>query len=274
MRRKHRYHRDEIRQLEAIREHVMTTNHPDNNLNEPPERIWMRAEVLASPELREHFIKLNSDDIKYTRVRADGAAPVVDDALYQTAKRVLRWLYATMNPKLPIDKSLLKVTQFEIHAELEHAILDAHAKQVQSRVAASPAAPKADHRLIEAFKDTAIKAHIGFKHEGPWDECEWIECEDRRKMIEELNTATKPSREAAQSAAREIAREINGGDRADCTYPPALTALLDDCSIANEKALAEWLESIVLRHFASAPVAESRCIHCDLSFVPTGSDDW
>lgn len=39
------------------------------------------------------------------------------------------------------------------------------------------------NNLLEMFRDTAIKAHIGYKHEGPWDKCEWIECEDRRKMI-------------------------------------------------------------------------------------------
>lgn len=37
--------------------------------------------------------------------------------------------------------------------------------------------------FIKAFKDTAIKAHIGFKHDGPWEECGWVECEDRRKML-------------------------------------------------------------------------------------------
>lgn len=38
--------------------------------------------------------------------------------------------------------------------------------------------------LIVAFRDSAIKCHIGFKHEGSWEECEWIECKDRRGMIE------------------------------------------------------------------------------------------
>lgn len=69
--------------------------------------------------------------------RASVAAPQGDAELYQTASRVLRWLYATMNPKLPIDKSLLKVTQFEIHAELERAVLNTHAAQVRSRIAAA-----------------------------------------------------------------------------------------------------------------------------------------
>jgi hypothetical protein len=54
----------------------------------------------------------------------EGGAP--DDELFRTAKRVLRWLYATMNPKLA-DKSILHLTQFDVHAELERAILNAHA---------------------------------------------------------------------------------------------------------------------------------------------------
>lgn len=72
------------------------------------------------------------------------AAVEGDADLYKVASRVLRWLYATMNPKLPIDKSLLKVSQFEIHAELERAILDAHAAQVYSRIAAASSPPPAE----------------------------------------------------------------------------------------------------------------------------------
>lgn len=37
--------------------------------------------------------------------------------------------------------------------------------------------------LIKAPKEAAIKAHIGFKHGGPWKLCGWIECEDRRKIL-------------------------------------------------------------------------------------------
>lgn len=39
-----------------------------------PDRIWMRAEVLASAELREHFVKLNNDDIEYVRAAVAGDA--------------------------------------------------------------------------------------------------------------------------------------------------------------------------------------------------------
>lgn len=67
------------------------------------------------------------------------------------------------------------------------------------------------------------------------------------------NSPEQISDSARRAAAEEIAREINGGDRADCTYPPALAALLDDCSIANEKALADWLESIISNYFADTP---------------------
>lgn len=51
-------------------------------------------------------------------------------------------------------------------------------------------------KLLETFRNTAIKCHIGFKHEGPWEECEWIECEDRRKII---NQATLPTPTAVNS---------------------------------------------------------------------------
>ena len=42
--------------------------------------------------------------------------------------------------------------------------------------------------LLEMFRDTAIKAHMGYRHEGPWETCEWVECEDRRKMIDSATT--------------------------------------------------------------------------------------
>lgn len=45
------------------------------------------------------------------------------------------------------------------------------------------AVPVGQERFISAFRDTAIKCHVGFCHEGPWEKCEWIECEDRRNMI-------------------------------------------------------------------------------------------
>lgn len=59
--------------------------------------------------------------------------------------------------------------------------------------------------FIEAFRNTAIKYHGALaelvrlkprlhdgplEHQGPWEECDWIECEDRRKMIAELDAAT------------------------------------------------------------------------------------
>lgn len=90
---------------------------------------------LAAPSWETVYERWNS--------RADLAPvsqpPIAENngELFQVTSRVLRWLYATMNPKLPIDKSLLKVTQFEIHKELEIAILNAHAAQVRARAAAS-----------------------------------------------------------------------------------------------------------------------------------------
>lgn len=67
----------------------------------PPDRIWMRAEVLASAELREHFVKLNNNDIEY--VRAAVAGPRGDESgwllekmhegnvHYVCADNVLQW---------------------------------------------------------------------------------------------------------------------------------------------------------------------------------------
>lgn len=44
----------------------MSTTQPN-----PPRRVWLRAEVLASSELREHFVWLNDDDIPYALVTPD-----------------------------------------------------------------------------------------------------------------------------------------------------------------------------------------------------------
>lgn len=52
--------------------------------------------------------------------------------------------------------------------------------------------------VLAEFADTAIKCHIGFKHEGPWDECEWIKCEDRRKLIESAHAAAPADNDTAQ----------------------------------------------------------------------------
>lgn len=51
--------------------------------------------------------------------------------------------------------------------------------------------------------------------------------------------------EQAQRAGKLIAHELNGGDRADCSYPVELIALLDDPSIDNEAALAKWVAAII-----------------------------
>lgn len=58
-------------------------------------------------------------------------------------------------------------------------------ERIRAAATSSPApADKPNWNAVLAeFADTAIKCHIGFKHEGPWDKCEWIECEDRRKLI-------------------------------------------------------------------------------------------
>lgn len=46
-----------------------------------------------------------------------------------------------------------------------------------------------DAGFVEVFRDTAIKCHFGYRHEGPWDTCEWIECEDRRMLIQSFTAA-------------------------------------------------------------------------------------
>lgn len=65
-------------------------------------------------------------------------------------------------------------------------------------------------KLLEVFHDTAIKCHIGFKHEGPWDKCEWIECEDRRKLIESFAPAERTEVEGEQwrQGMRDATKEV------------------------------------------------------------------
>lgn len=79
----------------------MTNPTPTQQGQTPPDRIWMRAEVLASAELREHFVKLNNNDIEY--VRAAVAGPRGDESgwllekmhegnvHYVCADNVLQW---------------------------------------------------------------------------------------------------------------------------------------------------------------------------------------
>jgi len=52
---------------------------------EAPTRIWMRADVLSSPELLEHFQKLNADDVPYDL--ADLAPVAVREAAIHIAQR-------------------------------------------------------------------------------------------------------------------------------------------------------------------------------------------
>lgn len=136
------------------------TPSPENQVLEPPERIWLK---LADFNGHQRWIEsgdFDSGDIPYARVRAGREGDVWANDLYQIATRVLRWLYATMNPNLPIDKSLLKVTQFEIHKELECAILDAHAARIRSTVTTPPAATAGDasvHYLL--FEPCAVEEH-------------------------------------------------------------------------------------------------------------------
>lgn len=116
----------------------------------------------------------------------------------------------------------------------------------------------------EALDDPAMQAEFS-DGDGRWDIPRMADT-----IVELRRTASTTSpATAAVEAAREIAREINGGDRADCTYPPALAALLDDCSIANEQALAEWLTSILSRHF---PVSEQRHYFCSCGAACTAEE--
>lgn len=78
--------------------------------------------------------------------------------------------------------------------------------------------------------------------------------------VEMRQTAPCPSPVVDQShlqlsaalAGAEIARELNGGDRRDCSYPPELVSLLDDPSIDNEAALARWAASIIAKRFSAS----------------------
>lgn len=83
--------------------------------------------IAASPSIVQQLL----DERERVRRDAFDEAIAIDNELLTVANRVLRWLYGTMNPRL-IDKSLRNVTQFDIHAELEQAILTAHSRRVTS----------------------------------------------------------------------------------------------------------------------------------------------
>lgn len=53
---------------------------------------------------------------------------------------------------------------------------------------------------------------------------------------------------AIEKAAEALAREFNG----NCSYPAPWIALMDDCSIANEKKLADWFAAIITEHLDGA----------------------
>lgn len=82
------------------------------------EPLWNNVECLTCSRLLAY--------VKVLLSCIEGRG-VEDERLLPVAVHVLRWLYATMNPNGPIDKSLLRITQFEIHAELEQAVLKAQA---------------------------------------------------------------------------------------------------------------------------------------------------
>lgn len=112
-----------------------------------------------------------------------------------------------------------------------------------TRVSAASTAPVVDE-LIEAFRDASIKAHIGFNHVWPWEECRWIECEDRRKMLRRVAAAspaapTLPIADQIWNACKEIVYRINFGEH---NHP----------DLANDTALTWWLAAIVTKHFESA----------------------
>lgn len=75
-------------------------------------------------------------------------------------------------------------------------------------------------------------------------------------VAEALKSSTTPPATVAIEAAKEIAHEINGGDREDQGYAEPLLAMMDDPSIANEAALAKWVAAIISRYFPVAEQAE------------------
>lgn len=78
-------------------------------------------------------------------------------------------------------------------------------------------------------------------------------CKECWAVIKPARVHLTPDSNVAVNAGKEVARELNGGDRSDCSYPKELVALLDDPSISNEAALATWVAAIVSRHLNASP---------------------
>jgi hypothetical protein len=118
----------------------MTTDNPT-----PPPAGYVRRKCS---QCGEDLSFSESDPCDKCSDAAELAQPVgvagAECDLLRVARRVMRWLYANMNPTAPVDKSLLRVPQFDIHAELEQAILNASAR----RRAPQPATAPNDERLM------------------------------------------------------------------------------------------------------------------------------
>lgn len=96
----------------------------------------------------------------------------------------------------------------------------------------------------------------------------------RDLIITRDSLAVPESTGTAIKAAQKLASEINGGEREDQSYPSALLALLDDPSIANEAAFAQWVATIIEAELALTGWQPIATASKDGELVLIPVDDW
>ena len=81
---------------------------------------------------------------------------------------------------------------------------------------------------------------------------------------------TQPPSDAAMRAAREIAAACNGSDNDAGLRAKRLWDMLEDPSIYNEEAFANWVVAIIDKHLPVSEQGRDVCWHCGvvLAYVP------
>lgn len=172
---------------------MTTQNNTDRDEQQavvPPERIWVEPFREGYPVPIEFYAHPIAHGIEY--VRASIAAVEGDGPLLSSE---VAWKIALHIKGKNSDYFNMR----EGLAELEGIISRNFANAALTRTAAtsSPAEPAQPidtpvvaREFINEFTQAAINAHIGFKHEMRWRDCDYASCAKWREMIDTFNAAT------------------------------------------------------------------------------------